>query len=299
MRVLVFGQSGQVATALATHHKPGELEVVTLGRPDFDITQPETIENVVARFKPDFLVNAAAYTAVDKAETEQDQAFAVNRDGAANIARLATKADLPYLHISTDYVFSGDKNQTYQEEDATGPKGVYGASKLAGEEKVLAIHPQSVILRTAWVYSPYGNNFLKTMLRLAGSRDEIGVVADQFGNPTDAHDIAAAILTVGKKLVSSKSFDAYGVYHFCGPTRMHWADFARRIFSASHAIDGPEAKVKTITTADYPTPASRPKNSSLDTSKFFRTFDYHQRSLDQSVSNTLKALIEQGDLVTQ
>ena len=195
MRIVVTGREGQVVRSLIERGSVAGHEVIPLGRPDLDLAGPASaIIEAIRQATPEVLVSAAAYTAVDKAEAEADEAFAVNRDGAEAVAAAARELDIPMVHISTDYVFDGAKAGPYLEDDATAPTGVYGASKLAGEQSVSRQQPNSVILRTAWVYSPFGNNFVKTMLRLAGDRDEIGVVADQRGNPTSALDVADGVL---------------------------------------------------------------------------------------------------------
>ncbi len=198
------------------------------------------------------IVLAAAYTAVDKAEMESDLAYAVNGAGAGAVARTAKKLGVPVIHISTDYVFDGTLDRPYVETDPTGPTGVYGASKLAGEQAVLAASDNSAVLRVAWVYSPFGGNFVKTMLRLAADRDELGVVGDQVGNPTSALAIADAILQVATNMVSNSSEDLRSVFHMTAPGEASWADFAEAIFAASAARGGPSASVRHIGTADYP-----------------------------------------------
>ena len=268
MRLVVTGREGQVVRSLV-ERAPDGVEVMPLGRPELDLAGPaEPIIGAIEAAQPDVIVSAAAYTQVDKAETEPELAFAVNESGARATARAAHVLAVPLLHLSTDYVFDGTKSAPYVEEDPTGPTGVYGASKLAGEQAVLAEHPDSVVLRTAWVYSPFGSNFLKTMLRLADSRDEIGVVADQRGNPSSALDIADAIFTVARNL-TSRAGDASlrGVFHMSAAGEAVWADVAEAIFAERERLGGKPVRVKRIATVDYPTPARRPANSRLDCSK--------------------------------
>jgi len=243
-------------------------EVIAVGPPELDLSAPddERIYAALAAERPDVIVNAAAHTAVDKAESERDLAFAINAEGAGAVARAAARMGVPLVHVSTDYVFSGDKPAPYTEVDAPAPTGVYGASKLAGEQAVLASGADAAILRTAWVYSPFGANFVKTMLRLAETRDELGVVADQRGNPTSALDLADAVLAVAANLKADAAPELRGLFHATGSGEASWADFARAIFAASAARGGPSARVKSITTAEYPTPARRPANSRLDCS---------------------------------
>ncbi|MES0051782.1 dTDP-4-dehydrorhamnose reductase [Mesorhizobium sp. M0053] len=269
MRLVVTGRDGQVAASLleAGQRRDG-IEVVTLGRPVLDLARPDTVFDALAAARPDIVVSAAAYTAVDQAEDEPDLAFAVNAVGAGKVAEAAARLGVPVIHLSTDYVFDGTKDGACVETDATAPLGVYGASKLAGELAVAAANPRHLILRTAWVYSPFGKNFVKTMLRLAADRDEIAVVADQWGNPTSALDIADAILHAAALLRGDEAFDGYGVYHLAGTGETNWSGFARHILDTSARYGGPTARVRDIATANYPTKARRPANSRLSTAKF-------------------------------
>lgn len=274
MRILVTGRNGQVAQALAACAADG-LAVTALGRPELDITDRGSITRAIESVRPDILVNPAAYTAVDRAESEPDAAFAVNRDGAGCAAAAAAAAGLPIIHVSTDYVFAGDKASPYVETDATGPTGIYGRSKLAGEQAVAAANPAHAILRTAWVYSAYGSNFVKTMLRLAAEREVLRVVADQHGTPTYAADIAAGIIAAARKILEAPARqDWRGTFHMVAQGETNWADFAQEIFARSAEHGGAHARVERITTAEYPTPARRPCNSRLDTAKFRAAFDH-------------------------
>jgi dTDP-4-dehydrorhamnose reductase len=269
MRIVVTGgPDGQVLLSLAERGGAAGHEIVALGRPELDLVgDEEAIVRAVEETAPDIVVSAAAYTAVDKAESERNLAFAINARGAGAVATAAERLGVPVVHISTDYVFDGSKTTPYVESDAPNPVSVYGASKLAGEQAVLEACRNSVILRTAWVYSPFNANFVKTMLRLAADRDEVGVVADQQGNPTSALDIADAILAVAANLAGSDDRELRGVFHMTGQGEGTWADFAEHIFAASVSAGGPSASVRRISTADYPTPAKRPANSRLDSSK--------------------------------
>jgi dTDP-4-dehydrorhamnose reductase len=265
VRIVVTGLEGQVARALAERGESRGHDVVRLGRPALDLAgTSDAIGAALAAARPELIVSAAAYTAVDKAEAEPDLAFAVNATGAGAVARAARDIGVPLVHLSTDYVFDGLKHDPYVETDATGPRSVYGASKLAGEGLVLAAQPDSAVLRTAWVFSPFGNNFVKTMLRLAESRDEIGVVHDQRGSPTSAIDIADAIIDVGARLVADPAPSLRGVFHLTNAGDASWAEFAELVFRTSDARGGPTARVRRITTADYPTPAPRPGSSRLN-----------------------------------
>lgn len=266
MRLAVTGKNGQVVSAVQALAND-ELEIVSLGRPELDVAQPETVLKALRDAKPDVVISAAAYTAVDKAESEPDIAFAVNRDGARAVALAARDLGIPIIHLSTDYVFDGTKATPYVESDPTGPTSIYGRSKLEGEQAVAEATGDYAILRTAWVYSEYGNNFVKTMLRLSENRDEINVVSDQFGCPTSANDIAAAVVTIARKLVEDSSASLRGVFHLSGTGETNWANFAKQIFAFSEENGGKSMIVNDITTAQYPTPARRPANSRLDCSK--------------------------------
>ena len=268
MRIAVTGREGQVVRSLVERAAAGSCEIIPVGRPELDLAgSAESIAAAIAAVRPDALVSAAAYTKVDKAESEPDLAFAINEGGAGAVARAARTLRIPLIHLSTDYVFDGTKRTPYVEEDETAPTGVYGASKLAGEQAVLAEHDDCAVLRTAWVYSPFGTNFAKTMLRLAGERDEVGVVADQRGNPTSALDIADGILRVAQNLAAGGGSEQRGIFHMTAAAEASWAEFAEAIFAASAELGGPTARVKHIGTVDYPTAASRPANSMLDSSK--------------------------------
>ena len=272
MRIVVTGgPDGQVLESLLEVSPARGHEIVALGRPELDLVgDVQEIIEAVSASRPDAIVSAAAYTAVDKAETESDLAFAINANGARAVAAAANVLGVPLVHISTDYVFDGSKLSPYVEEDPTGPTSVYGASKLAGEKAVLATHSNSAVLRTAWVYSPFSANFVKTMLRLAGERDELSIVADQRGNPTNALDIASAVITVVENLGKSSDPKLRGTFHMTGSGEASWAEFGEAILSASAKAGGPSAKVRPIPTADFPTPAKRPANSRLDSSKLKR-----------------------------
>jgi dTDP-4-dehydrorhamnose reductase len=292
VRIAITGREGQVAQSLKERGGGAGVEIVLVGRPDLDLATPAGIAPALAAARPDLIVSAAAYTAVDRAEDEPDLAHAVNGAGAGAVAAAAQSLGVPIIHLSTDYVFDGAKHGDYVETDPTGPIGVYGASKLAGEQSVAAANPRHAILRTAWVYSPFGNNFLRTMLRVAAGREELTVVADQHGNPTSALDIADAILHIAPQLVSGRD-DVFGIFHLAGSGTTNWSGFARRIFEASGALGGPSARVKDITTADYPTKARRPANSRLSSAKFAGTFGWTapdwRESTDAVVARLLAA----------
>lgn len=270
MKIAVTGTAGQVVTSLVERGTAAGHEVIAIGRPDLDLADPDSVVHTLSAATPDVIVSAAAYTAVDKAESESDLAHAVNGAGPGAVAQAAKALGVPLIHISTDYVFDGTLDRPYVESDPTGPTGVYGASKLAGEQAVLDGHDDSAVLRVAWVYSPFGGNFVRTMLRLAGDRNELGVVGDQFGNPTSALAIADGIIQVATNMVADSSLQLRGIFHMTAPGEASWADFAQAIFAASAARGGPSALVRPIGTADYPTPATRPANSRLDSGKIAR-----------------------------
>ena len=291
LKLLVIGQDGQVARAMALAGSE-QFAITCVGRPEIDVTDANSIRVAIERYQPDIVINPAAYTAVDKAESEADLAFAINRDGAGNVAAAAAAAGLPIIHISTDYVFGGDKAEPYVEEDQTGPMGVYGASKLAGEQAVAAANAAHVILRTAWVYAPWGNNFARTMLRLAADRDTIRVVADQHGTPTYAPDIAEAVLAVCRTIAGAPDGTEWrGVFHMTNTGSTSWAGFAAEVFAQSAARNGPSARVEPISTADYPTPARRPNNSRLNTDRFTRVFGHRLADWESGVEKFAKAII--------
>jgi dTDP-4-dehydrorhamnose reductase len=293
MRVVVTGRQGQVVCSLAERTAGTDIEIVALGRPELDLAGPSReIVAAISNAKPDIVVSAAAYTHVDKAETERELAFSVNEQGARVVARAAREAGVPLIHLSTDYVFDGGKPAPYVEDDPTGPMGVYGASKLAGEHAVLAEHSDSVVLRTAWVYSPFGANFVKTMLRLAGDRDEIAVVADQLGNPSSALDIADGIIAVARNLATSSDSGRRGLFHMAGTGEATWAEFAEGIFAASKARGGPTANVRQIASADYPTVARRPANSRLDCGKLARVHGVQLPDWRNSVEQVIGKLLQ-------
>jgi len=270
-----------------------------LARPGFDLADPATIDRALDAVKVDAVINAAAYTAVDRAENEREAAFAVNAAGAGALAVATCARGLPLVHLSTDYVFDGAAKVAYRETDATGPTGVYGASKLAGEHAVIAAHPGAVIARTAWVYSPFGANFVKTMLRLAATRDDVGVVADQIGNPTSALDIADAVIAIARNRIERPGDAALaGVFHMTGSGEASWADLAERVFATSAAQGGPHATVRRITTADYPTPARRPANSRLDCTKLDTGYGVRLPHWHGSVDQVVARLVSSGEMAS-
>lgn len=285
-RILITGGSGQVG-----HYLKAQLQgCAEFSVPDssaLNIADRRSVRQAVETFRPDYIINAAAYTAVDKAESDAERAFAVNRDGARHLAEAAETSGAAMLHISTDYVFDGAGGAPYDEAAPTAPQNIYGASKLAGEQAVLAACRRAVVMRTSWVFGAHGQNFVKTMLRLGRERDSLGIVADQYGAPTAAADIAAALITIVRRHTPEQLAERAGIYHYCGSPYASWFEFAETIF-AEAAAQGVLAKipaVKPIATADYPTPAKRPADSRLDCGKIRTVFgigpcDWHSALSD-------------------
>jgi dTDP-4-dehydrorhamnose reductase len=272
LSVLVVGRTGQVAHELQRGTWPANFAVDFLDRAQLDLARPDEARGIVTAARPQIVINAAAYTAVDAAETERDIAFAVNRDGPAALADACREIGAPLLHFSTDYVFDGSKTGAYLEDDPINPLSAYGASKAEGETAVRARLDSHVIIRTAWVYSPIGRNFVKTMLRLGVERDKLGIVDDQHGSPTAAADIAAATIAICIALAAGRE-DGFGTFHFCGGGTTSWHGFARKIFAgaAARGLKTPRL-VEPIATEAYPTPAPRPHNSTLDCRKVERVY---------------------------
>ncbi len=294
MRLLITGWQGQLARSLAeaATRRP-EISALSIGRPALDLCVHPSILRSLADNTPDVIVNTAAYTAVDRAESEPDAAFALNRDGAGLLARAAAARGIPIVHISTDYVFDGAKSTPYLESDPTAPLNVYGTSKLAGEQVVAAANRRHVILRTAWVHSPFGQNFVKTMLRLAAERPRLKVVADQLGNPTYAPHLAAAILDLAISLPGRPDNDpAWGLYHAAGSGETTWHGLATELFARSRALGGPAVGVDPIPATSYPTPAARPANSRLDCSRLQATFGLRLPNWQEGVETCVTRLLQ-------
>ena len=251
--ILVFGKSGQVARELKTHKR-----VIALGRDDADLSNPIICEEVIRRYKPDAVINAAAYTAVDKAECEENLANAINGDAPGVMACVCADLDIPLVHISTDYVFDGSGTSPWSVTDTPNPKNAYGRSKLKGEQAIMASGCVHVILRTSWVVSAHGNNFVKTMKRLSEAQDQIAVVDDQIGGPTCARDIAESCISIAEQLIQDASKS--GIYHYSGQPNVSWCQFANTIFERADC----KTTAIPILTTEYPTPAMRPLNSKLD-----------------------------------
>jgi dTDP-4-dehydrorhamnose reductase len=265
--ILIVGKNGQLARCLRDWTGQHQLNALAVGRAELDLEKIGSLDEVVATISPSVIINAAAYTAVDRAETESASAFAINCNGAALLAGAAARQRIPLIHISTDYVFDGNKKSSYQEDDGPAPLNVYGESKLAGEAAVLGACPCAVVVRTAWVYSPYGSNFVRTMHRLSATQSTVGVVDDQRGTPTSAIDLAEALLTIAKKLREPDGCRHAGIYHLAGNGEASWHEFASTIFASLASRGRRVPRLQAIPTAEYPTPARRPRNSCLDSSK--------------------------------
>lgn len=286
--ILLTGAGGQVAWEIERRAAGGGLSVKALSKLDLDIADHNAVHGVVSAAAPRIIINAAAYTAVDKAEADKERAFAVNRDGPGHLAAACAARGIPLVHISTDYVFDGAAKAPYLEEDFTAPIGVYGDSKLAGEAAVRAFLDRHVIVRTAWVYGVHGHNFVKTMLRLGRERDVLRVVDDQRGSPTFASDLADALIVLARRLIGETLPDeAYGTFHYTGGGAVSWHGFAEKIFDLAAPDLGRRPKVEPIATAEYPTPARRPANSVLDCRKIARIHGIMQRPWEDALAEML------------
>jgi len=287
LKILLLGSNGQLGWEILRMAKEGVIECLGLDRPQFDVTDHQALEKAVGKRRFSVVINASAYTAVDKAESERDEAFAVNAEGPGYLASVCTQQDIPLIHISTDYVFDGLKGSPYVETDPICPTSAYGESKAAGEHAVRDHLEAHLILRTSWLYSTHGNNFVKTILRLASEREELHVVADQYGCPTYAADLAAAILHIAKHIQSGRAI-LWGTYHYCGKGVTTWHSFAERICELARIhVPVQVQRIKAISTEDYPTPAKRPPYSALDCSKIERSFGIKTRLWQDSLAEML------------
>jgi len=286
--LLGVGRTGQLARALAAVADERNLPLVAAARPELDLSNAESIDQIVSACRPGAIINTAAYTSVDKAESEIDLAFSINRDGAGHLARAAERLRVPFIHVSTDYVFDGNKLTPYQEDDPPAPLGIYGRSKRDGEIAVLTAYSSSVILRTSWVYSPFGHNFVKTMLRLAETPDHIRVINDQSGAPTSARDLAEAIVDIVGQIEGKPDYG--GIYHLTAAGKTTWYGFAAAIFAGWASRGGRSPALEAITTAERPTPARRPANSQLDCSKAARVFGIRLQHWQQGLERCLDDL---------
>ena len=289
MRFLLLGGSGQVGTEFQALPLPRGVEVVAPDEGALDLTDRDALDSVIAEGSWSAVINAAAYTDVDRAESEEAKALAVNGEAPARLAAATSRLGIPLVHISTDYVFDGCKGAPYVESDAPSPLNAYGRTKLAGEQGVAGGNPRHLILRTSWVYSPYGRNFVRTILRLASERDRLTIVADQRGCPTAAHDVANACLSLALRCASSRESGPYGLYHFAGGGGATWHEFAKAIIELARLPRSIE--VAPIGTEDYPTPAKRPLDSRLDCSALDRDFRIKPRPWRKALKDTLDRLL--------
>ncbi|HKK85527.1 MAG TPA: dTDP-4-dehydrorhamnose reductase [Roseovarius sp.] len=276
--ILVFGKTGQVATELQR-----QASVTALGRDDADLSDPDACAAAIAAHRPDVVINAAAYTAVDAAEENEEHATIINAKAPGAMASTCADLGIPFVHVSTDYVFDGSGTKPWQETDMTAPLNAYGRSKLAGEQAISLSGGQWAVLRTSWVFSAHGGNFVKSMLRLAESRDHLTIVADQVGGPTPAADIAATLLTMAQAMQGGQRG---GLYHYGGQPHVSWADFARAIFATA----GRSVTVEDIPTSGYPTPAQRPANSRLDGAKLLADFGIAPPDWQKGLARVLQDL---------
>lgn len=292
MKILVTGANGQVGFCLAQQLAAIQWDYLALTREQLDITDFDAVHKLVSSYRPSVIINAAAYTAVDKAESDTDNATAINCTGAGNLAQAAEAMGAAIFHISTDYVFAGDALKPYIEDDSVAPQGVYGLTKLKGEQLVAAKNPKHIILRTAWVFGEHGNNFVKTMIRLGRTKDQLGVVADQYGGPTYAGDIAKVLIAFVKKYTELGALK-WGVYHYAGMPQVSWYDFAQAIFAEAaqqNVYEKPAPQINPIETKDYPTPAKRPANSRLNCEKIQRELNVPASDWRQALKN-IKAYV--------
>lgn len=299
MRVLVTGRDGQLGRAMAERVADipvSELEFLFVGRDQLDLMRPNRFTAALDEAAADVVINAAAYTKVDQAEDELDLAMAVNAAGPGKLAEQVARRGARFVQISTDYVFGGDKLTPYYELDPIDPQSAYGQSKAAGEMRVREAGNQNVIVRTAWIYSPFGANFVKTMLRLASERDEVRVVDDQYGNPTSAHDLADGLIAMCRYWRRTPDMGAGWTFHLGAGGEATWADVAREVFEISASLGGPTAYVISIPTSEYPTKARRPVNSRLDSELFRETFGYRAPDWRQSLRGVVDRLVRDGGL---
>lgn len=282
-RILIVGGNGQLGNCIRKIAADFEnrYEFNFTDSTTLNVNDRESISDVFYDFKPHFCINASAYTAVDLAEKEPEKAFAVNAEGVANLAEACEESNCVLIHVSTDYVFDGETNISYSEDNFTNPQGVYGASKLKGEELATDINPKTIVIRTSWLYSEFNKNFVKTMLNLFSQKDELGIVADQFGQPTNANDLAEAIM----KIIETEP-KTYGIFHFSNYPETTWFEFAQKIAEFS----GSNIKLNAITTEDFPTPAKRPKRSTMSLDKIESIYNIQLKHWENSLQDCIETL---------
>lgn len=295
MKLLITGAAGQLGKAFVSELKANkQIQFSAYSRGDLDVTCVDEVQTVIARERPDFVINTSAYTQVDLAESEKDNAYLVNESGPANLAEVCNRLDIPLVHFSTDYVFDGSKKGSWAEDDPTTPLGVYGASKLAGEKAITQIHSKHLIFRTSWIFSEYGHNFVKTMLHVGSMREQINVVDDQIGKPTSAREIVRLIVSE----ILPKAENHWGIYNLAQPDALSWHGFAQAIFEQARSLDNENywshyllvLDLLPISSSEYPTHAQRPANSELDTAKIETTFDLSIKPWRETLNETLRAL---------
>lgn len=291
MKLLIIGSKGQLGSELVIECKRNDFCCLAVDLPEFDITDPSCVEKILTDFKPSIVINASAYTNVDQAESETEKAFSVNSIGPANLAVCCKKNRTPIIHVSTDYVFDGSKGQPYIESDPVSPLGVYGKSKAEGESKLRSILQHHIILRTSWLYGTYGNNFVKTMLRLGNKKEVISVVSDQYGCPTCAADLAEAAVDISKQIILNAKV-AWGTYHYCGLGITTWYKFAKTIFEiASQYQNNKVPSIEAVTTAQYPARTKRPAFSALDCDLIKKHFGISTKPWRESLKKTMEHIL--------
>lgn len=296
LKILLLGAGGQVGREVVRAAEIGGTKIVALSRAELDFADHAAFAKQIVKGEADVVINAAAYTQVDRAESNPKDAFQVNAIAPGQLAKVCAANELPLIHISTDYVFSGDKLSPYFEGDEPGPINVYGQSKLAGEQAVVQAGGPHAIIRTSWVYSSHGNNFLRTMLRLAATRREINVVSDQYGSPTSAADLAGALLQIAQALSLDRSDRLQGTFHFQGGGSATWYEFAAAIMNNCRTWNWHAAHINAVPTSSYPTPAKRPRNSRLDCAKILATHGIAQRPWQHSLADVMADLARGGSI---
>ena len=293
MKILLLGSDGQLGTALVHQQLPENTTIAGVDIPQLDITDPQMVEKVLSERQPSVVINAAAYTDVDRAEKDPKAAFSINCDGPRHLAESCAKSNTPLVHISTDYVFDGNKNKPYRETDPVSPSGIYGQSKADGEIAVRSILPVHLIVRTSWLYGTVGHNFVKTMLKLGYQNDTVQVVADQYGSPTCADDLAATVLAIVHRMRDRRNI-TWGTYHYCGDGVISWFEFAGAIFEFARRFGlNRSPQVVPITTVDWPTPAKRPPYSALDCTLIEKNFGITTEPWQKSLKKTVECLMKQ------
>ncbi len=291
MRILIAGWHGQIARAIAQLAPSApEISSLALGRPAMDLCRPPSIRRALLENNPDIVINTAAYTDVERAESEPEKVFELNRDGAEAFAELTAKSNIPIIHLSTDHIFDGRKGRPYVEDDPPAPLNIYGQSKLESERAVAA-NPQHIVLRTAWVYSPFNRNFVKSMLKLAEVQEEIEVVNDRWGSPTYAIHLAEIILKIAIQINRNKNQNCWGFYNAAGKGGTSWFEFAQKIFEFSEQLGGPTARIKPVESSKFPRLAARPRDSRLDCTRLESEFGQQLPEWSEGVEACIRALL--------